>query len=89
MELCVQWLKGQKLDLVTYIKTFSKHEIEEISFVKYPENEWFDVEFTVPDTQGDLVEEVGFIVRGSSFPEGTTTGYVHMKKFQVTGASRV
>lgn len=58
MELSVQWLKGQKLDLVPYIKTFSKHEIVEISFVEYPENEWFNVEFTIPDTKGDLVEEV-------------------------------
>ncbi len=85
LELSVQWLKGQKLDLVPYIKMFGKHDIVEISFVDYPEYEWFQVEFTIPDTKGDLVEEVGFIVRGSSFPEGTTTGYIHMNKFQVTG----
>lgn len=85
ISLCIHLDKGDKFDLIPYVKTFANHKIIELKVIDYAVEDWFELNFTIPDTDGDLIEEVGFIIRGGAFPQETVNGFLYIRKFHVHG----
>ncbi len=71
-----------------YVRTCSDGAIHQSGYTKLVEDEWVEVEYTLPDTGGDLVDEVGFIIEGYSVAKAKTLGRVFMDEFRIGGKAK-
>lgn len=56
-------------------------------YVKLAQGEWISVEFTIPDVEGDVVDEVGIVIEKNSVAEETSRGAIYLDDFAITGSS--
>ena len=78
-----QWDGWEETDVAPYVRTaFDKKEWIG-GAVKLVRNEWKRLEFTVPDTQGALIDEVGFVLQPNTPSKSRTTGCVYLDDFCV------
>lgn len=54
-------------------------------YIKLEKDQWVDIEYTIPDTCGDIIDEVGIILEGYSTVRAKTLGCVYMDNFCVNG----
>lgn len=81
-----QWDGWEETDVAPYVRTaFDKKEWIG-GAVKLVQNEWKRLEFTVPDTQGALIDEVGFVLQPNTPSKSRTTGCVYLDDFCVDSA---
>lgn len=52
------------------------------------QGEWTEVSFQIPDTKGDLIDEVGIVIEGYSPSKAKTLGAIYLDEFSVRGNSR-
>lgn len=52
------------------------------------EGEWAMLSFIVPDSEGDLIDQVGFVLEGASPGKAKTLGFLYMDDFSITGDYR-
>ncbi len=79
-----QW---EGLDLVgvnPYIHTVGGGDII-LQYIRPQQGEWTEIEFTIPDTDGRVVDEVGFILEGLSAPKSRSRGRLFIDDFSITG----
>lgn len=87
MKLKVDIDAGTHLELIPYVRTFSEKRIIRLGHRQYEEGFWFDMEFIIPDTEGDMIDEVGFILEGVEFSSDRTYGKVYINEFRIGGKS--
>jgi len=81
------WLEGE-IHVRPYIKTAMREEFIYLDEIVLNKDCWNTVEFEVPDTDGDQVAELGYLIMT---PQGTTSrvfGRLFMDDFTVKGAAR-
>ena len=49
------------------------------------DDQWQEISFVVPDSEGDLIDEVGFIIEGASSPKNKTLGFLYMDCLHIQG----
>ncbi|MFI3249806.1 MAG: ADP-ribosylglycohydrolase family protein [Eubacteriales bacterium] len=49
------------------------------------EDDWTDIEFVIPNSEGDLIDEVGLIIEGNSSPKNKILADLYMDFFTITG----
>ena len=68
-----------------YVRTCSdKKEIVQ-DFVQLRVGEWTALCFTVPDTQGDQIDEIGLLLEADPLADGETAGILYLDEFNVFG----
>lgn len=80
-----QWNGWETVGIAPYIRTVSDKKEHLSGYIKLQQNQWINVEFTVPDTDGDLIDEVGFVIEGYSPGKAKTLGMIYLDSFSVTG----
>ena len=86
MKLCLdQWNGLETPGAAPYVRTCSDQKEHLQGYVKLVQGEWIDVTFTIPDTAGDQVDEVGIILEGYSPASCKTLGVVYLDDFTITG----
>ncbi len=88
MQLLIERYGGSHLELIPYVRTFSNKNIIRLGHKQYEENSWFDLEFTIPDTEGDMIDEIGFILEGVEFTDDKTYGAIYVNEFTISGKSK-
>lgn len=83
-----QWAGQQPLWAVPYIRASAAKRDILGAHVKLVPNEWVEMEYTVPDLEGDLADEAGFIIEGDSPAKAKTLGKVFLDEFSVSGKAR-
>jgi len=82
-----QWNGWETVGIAPYVRT-SDDKIEHLQgYIKLVQDEWIDVEFTIPDTNGDVVDEVGIIIEGYSPGKSKTLGMIYLDDFSIKGKS--
>lgn len=85
MELFLdQWTGLETLGIAPYVHTVYGREDLLQGYIKLVQGQWLHVEFTVPDVDGDVIDEVGIVLEGYS-KEVKTLGMVYLDNFSVTG----
>ena len=85
MELFLdQWTGLETLGIAPYVHTVYGNEDLLQGYIKLVQGQWLHVEFTVPDVDGDVIDEVGIVLEGYS-KEVKTLGMVYLDNFSVTG----
>lgn len=82
-----QWNGNETPGVAPYIRTAGDKKDHLQGFIKLKQHEWIDVTFTVPDTQGDEVDEVGVVLEGYAPASFKTLGLVYLDNFTVSGKS--
>ncbi len=81
------WNGWETPGVAPYVRTMGKKELVQ-GFVKLENEKWIDVEFEIPDTNGDLIDEVGVILEGYSISKAKTLGNMYIDEFRVYGKSK-
>ncbi|RJE85149.1 ADP-ribosylglycohydrolase family protein [Paenibacillus sp. 1011MAR3C5] len=81
-----QW-EGEPLTLTPYVRnTHTKEDVKLASFAPAC-GAWTDVVFTVPDTDGAVIDEIGWILESDSPLLNRAIGSLFLGRFHVTGAA--
>lgn len=81
-----QW-QGEELYFIPYVRnTFNKDEylLKPIPLINQT---WNHLEFTIPDTHGAVIDEVGFYVKSLSPRSNRAVGQFYIDNFRITGKS--
>ncbi|MCI8877718.1 MAG: ADP-ribosylglycohydrolase family protein [Oscillospiraceae bacterium] len=80
-----QWNGNETPGAAPYVRTASDKALHLQGYRKLVQGEWIDVTFTIPDTQGDQVDEVGVVLEGYAPASCKTLGMVYLDEFSITG----
>lgn len=83
-----QWNGWETLGIAPYIRTMSDKKEHLQGYIKLVEDQWIDVDFTIPDTDGDLIDEVGIVMEGYSIAKAKTLGFIYLDQFMISGKSK-
>lgn len=76
-----QW-EGEPIEVTSYIrKTFTK-EIVMINQHKLVNNQWISIEFTIPNTDGDFVDEIGIEIASQGDLKNRSLGRIFIDRFR-------
>ncbi len=56
-------------------------------YIKLIQGQWVSAEFTIPDLDGDIIDEVGIVLEGYSVAKAKTLGAVYLDDFSIAGPS--
>lgn len=68
-----------------YVRTCRDKKEHVQGFVQLTHGKWTDITFTIPDTDGDQVDEVGIVLMGYSGKAAKTLGLVYLDEFTIRG----
>ncbi|WP_053984616.1 ADP-ribosylglycohydrolase family protein [Niameybacter massiliensis] len=82
-----QWNGNETMGFAPYIHLAnSKQDIIQ-GYIKLIDQEWLDVEFIIPSTEGDLIDEVGIILESYSPAKFKSLGCIYLDDFKISGPS--
>ncbi|MCD5413926.1 MAG: ADP-ribosylglycohydrolase family protein [Clostridiales bacterium] len=81
-----QW-EGNEIEVKSYIRKSCSKEIVIIQEHKLVNNQWSKMEFDIPETDGDFVDEVGIEISSQSDLENRALGRVFVDNFRAYGKS--
>lgn len=80
--------QGSEIFITPYIRdTYTKQEIK-LEKIELENNEWNDIQFVIPDTDGALIDEVGYIVESPSPLLNRAIGAIYLNEFHIFGNSK-
>ena len=82
-----QWNGNETPGAAPYVRTCSDGKEHLQGYVKLIQGQWVDITFTIPDTQGDMIDEVGIVLESYSPASMKTLGMVYLDEFSITGKS--
>lgn len=80
-----QW-DGAPIQVSSYIRTAYDQEIRVIETHKIANQKWMEIQFVLPDTKGDLIDEVGLIFTSEGDAKHRALGRLFMDDFRIDGA---
>lgn len=82
-----QWEGWETLGIAPYVHTvYGKEDLLQ-GYIKLVQEQWISVEFTIPDVEGDIVDEVGIVIEGYSPSKKKSLGLIYLDDFAITGPS--
>ncbi|TAH74922.1 MAG: ADP-ribosylglycohydrolase family protein [Anaerolineaceae bacterium] len=81
------WLEGEII-IKPYIRTAMRDRYLFADDIKLIAGQWNSVEFVVPDTDGDQIAELGFLIKTSEDTKSRVFGRLFLDDFTVTGDSK-
>lgn len=82
-----QWNGNETPGVAPYVRTCGDKKDHLQGYIKLAQHQWIDVTFTVPDTGGDMVDEVGVVLEGYAPASMKTLGMVYLDEFTIQGKS--
>ncbi|GAA0373173.1 ADP-ribosylglycohydrolase family protein [Bacillus horti] len=77
--------EGEDIILTPYVReTYSKKEIALVP-VTLKNQEWNTIEFTIPETDGAIIDEVGFLIESPSPLVNRALGCLYLDEFRIYG----
>ncbi|XZF74864.1 ADP-ribosylglycohydrolase family protein [Bacillus sp. AL-1R] len=80
-------IQGEDFILTPYIRNTYSKETVKLNSIKLINGEWNSIEFIVPDTDGELIDEVGFILESPSELTKRAFGKLYVDEFRIFGKS--
>lgn len=82
-----QWNGWERPGVAPYIRTMSDKKDHLQGYIQLKDGGWTEVSFIIPDTEGDLIDEVGVVIEGYSPSKSKTLGAIYLDEFSVGGDS--
>jgi ADP-ribosylglycohydrolase len=82
-----QWSGNETMGFAPYVRLAkSKKELLQ-GYRKLVNNEWLHVEFEIPDSEGELIDEVGIVLEAYSTRTPKSLGRIFIDEFRIYGKS--
>lgn len=82
-----QW-EGEKLILTPYVReTFTQQDLT-LAPITLVDQEWNHIEFIIPETDGAIIDEVGFILESPSPLVNRALGCLYVDNFHISGPAQ-
>lgn len=82
-----QW-DGAPLQVASYVRTTFDQEIFQVETHAIENQAWTNIQFEVPDTKGDLIDEVGLIFTSEGDAKHRALGRIFIDDFKIAGSGR-
>jgi len=79
-----QWTGLSPININPYVHTITG-KIVLIKYIASTIKDWMTVEFTIPDTNGEIIDEVGFEIEGMTKKDDRCRGRLFIDNFEITG----
>lgn len=87
LQLLLDQARGEAVFVTPYIRSTYLKEIVELEKVRLESGNWQTIEFTIPDTEGTFVQEVGFVIESPTSPNTNRAfGKLYMDEFRIYGS---
>lgn len=87
MQLFLDKWQGEEFQVTPYVRnTFNKMNMK-LAPITLNNQAWNKIEFTIPDTDGAIIDEVGFIIESPSPLLKRAFGKLYLDEFQIYGKS--
>ncbi len=83
--LCANRIKGDGIIIRPYVMTSSSKEILIQDSRMLKDSQWHDISFIIPEANGEMIEEIGFIVESNSTGKNSDMGCLYLDRFEITG----
>ena len=83
-----QWNGNETPGAAPYIRTCHNKKLHIDGYVKLVQDQWVNITFTIPDTDGDLIDEVGVILEAYAPSKEKTLGKVYLDEFRISGKAK-
>ncbi|RIX51229.1 ADP-ribosylglycohydrolase family protein [Paenibacillus nanensis] len=81
-----QW-EGRPLTLTSYVRNTHTKEDVRLDTVTPASGRWTEIEFVIPDTDGAVIDEIGWILESASPLTDRAIGSLYLGCFHVSGAA--
>jgi ADP-ribosylglycohydrolase len=82
-----QWGGNETMGIAPYVRlSKSKQELVQ-GYIKLVDKEWLHVEFEIPDSEGDNIDEVGIVLEAYSTRVPKSLGQIFIDEFRIYGKS--
>lgn len=82
-----QWNGNETMGFAPYVRLAkSKTDLLQ-GYIKLVNNEWLDVEFEIPDSEGALIDEVGIVLESYTPGKFKSLGRIFIDEFRIHGKS--
>ncbi|MGD6991104.1 ADP-ribosylglycohydrolase family protein [Sutcliffiella horikoshii] len=88
MKLFLDKWEGEEIFVIPYVRNTYTKEIIRLARVALDHQAWNDVNFVVPDTEGAMIDEIGFIISSPSPLSNRALGAIYLGQFHVHGNSK-
>lgn len=78
-----QWEGSAPIQVAPYVRLATSKQILDLGYRPLQRNAWKEVAFVIPDTQGEAVDEVGFLYEGNC--KERTLGRILLDEFRIYG----
>ncbi|MBB6669106.1 ADP-ribosylglycohydrolase family protein [Cohnella nanjingensis] len=82
-----QWSGNETMGVAPYVRLAKSRKELVQGYLKLVDQQWLQVEFEIPDTGGDLVDEVGIVLEAYSTRKPKSLGRVFLDDFRIYGKS--
>lgn len=80
-----QWGGNAPITIAPYVRLAkSKRDLVQ-GYRKLVNEQWIDVEFVIPDTEGELIDEVGIVLESDSTRKPKSLGRIFIDEFRIYG----
>jgi ADP-ribosylglycohydrolase len=80
-----QWGGNETMGVAPYVRLAkSKKELVQ-GYVKLVDKEWLHLEFEIPDTEGEMIDEVGIVLEAYSTRKPKSLGRIFIDEFRIYG----
>ncbi len=80
-----QWNGNETPGVAPYIRTCHDKALHIDGYTKLIQHQWIQVTYTIPDTNGDVIDEIGLILEGYAPGKFKTLGNVYLDEFTISG----
>lgn len=88
MKVYLDKWNGDEMGLTTYVRNSWTKEDMKTSCYMLENQQWHDIEFEVPDTEGAIIDEVGIIIESYTRSKNKNLGRIIVDEFKVTGKAQ-
>ena len=80
-----QWNGNETPGVAPYIRSASDKQERIGGYTKLVNGQWIEVTWEIPDTDGDMIDEVGFLLESYTRTSEKTLAMVYLDEFRVSG----
>ncbi|MFD0696721.1 ADP-ribosylglycohydrolase family protein [Paenibacillus sp. GCM10027628] len=82
-----QWGGNETMGIAPYVRLAKSKKDVLQGYRKLVNQEWLQVEFEIPDTDGELIDEVGIVLESYSTRKPLSLGRIFIDEFKISGKS--
>lgn len=83
-----QWNGNETMGIAPYIHLAHNQKDILQGYIKLIDKDWLDIEFTIPDTEGDLIDEVGILLESYTPAKFKSLGCIYLDDFKISGRAK-